>query len=62
MVGVPDGDRLVLVASIYGQQRNPGWGFNATGTDSDVITTFTVSLTSSPSLVFGPDPTAIVGL
>lgn len=28
MVGVPDGDRLVLVASNYGQQRNPGWYYN----------------------------------
>lgn len=28
IVGVPDGDRLVLVASNYGQQRNPGWYHN----------------------------------
>jgi deazaflavin-dependent oxidoreductase (nitroreductase family) len=28
IVGVPDGDRLVLIASNYGQERNPGWYFN----------------------------------
>jgi deazaflavin-dependent oxidoreductase (nitroreductase family) len=28
IVGVPDGDRLVLVASNYGQPRNPGWYHN----------------------------------
>ena len=28
LVGVPDGDRLVLVASNYGQQRNPAWYYN----------------------------------
>lgn len=28
IIGVPDGDRLVLVASNYGQQRNPGWYHN----------------------------------
>ena len=28
IIGVPDGDRLVLVASNYGQQRNPGWYYN----------------------------------
>jgi deazaflavin-dependent oxidoreductase (nitroreductase family) len=28
IVGVPDGDRLVLVASNFGQQRNPGWYYN----------------------------------
>jgi deazaflavin-dependent oxidoreductase (nitroreductase family) len=28
LVGVPDGDRLVLVASNYGQQHNPGWYYN----------------------------------
>lgn len=28
IVAVPDGDRLVLIASNYGQQRNPGWYFN----------------------------------
>jgi deazaflavin-dependent oxidoreductase (nitroreductase family) len=25
---VPDGDRLVLVASNYGQQHNPAWYYN----------------------------------
>jgi len=25
---VPDGDRLVLIASNYGQQRNPAWYYN----------------------------------
>lgn len=28
LIGVPDGDRLVLVASNYGQLRNPGWYYN----------------------------------
>jgi len=28
LIGVPDGDRLVLVASNYGQQRNPAWYYN----------------------------------
>jgi deazaflavin-dependent oxidoreductase (nitroreductase family) len=28
IIGVPDGDRLVLVASNYGQRRNPGWYHN----------------------------------
>src|SRR5664280_1875272 len=28
IIGVPDGDRLVLVASNFGQHRNPGWYFN----------------------------------
>jgi deazaflavin-dependent oxidoreductase (nitroreductase family) len=28
IIGVPDGDRLVLVASNYGQPRNPGWYYN----------------------------------
>jgi deazaflavin-dependent oxidoreductase (nitroreductase family) len=28
ILGVPDADRLVLVASNYGQQRNPGWYYN----------------------------------
>ena len=28
IIGVPDGNRLVLVASNYGQQRNPGWYYN----------------------------------
>lgn len=28
IIGVPDGDRLVLVASNYGQRRNPGWYYN----------------------------------
>jgi deazaflavin-dependent oxidoreductase (nitroreductase family) len=28
IIGAPDGDRLVLVASNYGQLRNPGWYFN----------------------------------
>jgi deazaflavin-dependent oxidoreductase (nitroreductase family) len=28
IVGVPDGDRLVLIASNYGQQRNPAWYYN----------------------------------
>ena len=28
IIGVPDGDRIVLVASNYGQHRNPGWYFN----------------------------------
>jgi deazaflavin-dependent oxidoreductase (nitroreductase family) len=28
LIGVPDGDRLVLVASNYGQRRNPGWYYN----------------------------------
>jgi deazaflavin-dependent oxidoreductase (nitroreductase family) len=28
IVGIPDGDRLVLIASNYGQKRNPGWYFN----------------------------------
>jgi deazaflavin-dependent oxidoreductase (nitroreductase family) len=30
IIGVPDGDRLVLVASNYGQQHNPGWYHNLT--------------------------------
>jgi deazaflavin-dependent oxidoreductase (nitroreductase family) len=28
ILGVPDADRLVLVASNYGQHRNPGWYYN----------------------------------
>jgi deazaflavin-dependent oxidoreductase (nitroreductase family) len=28
VVGVPDGDRLVLVAGNWGQKRNPGWYHN----------------------------------
>jgi deazaflavin-dependent oxidoreductase (nitroreductase family) len=28
LIGVPDGDRLVLVASNYGKQRSPGWYYN----------------------------------
>jgi deazaflavin-dependent oxidoreductase (nitroreductase family) len=28
IVGIPDGDRLVLVASNYGSTRHPGWYFN----------------------------------
>jgi deazaflavin-dependent oxidoreductase (nitroreductase family) len=28
LVGVPDGDRLVLVASNYGQPHNPAWYYN----------------------------------
>ena len=28
IVGVPDGDRLVLIASNYGQRRNPAWYYN----------------------------------
>jgi deazaflavin-dependent oxidoreductase (nitroreductase family) len=28
IIGVPDGDRLVLTASNYGQQRNPAWYYN----------------------------------
>ena len=28
VVGVPDGDRLVVVASNYGQQHNPAWYYN----------------------------------
>ena len=30
IIGVPDGDRLVLVASNYGQARNPAWYHNLT--------------------------------
>lgn len=32
LIGVPDGDRLVLVASNYGQQRNPAWYYNLKST------------------------------
>ena len=28
LIGVPDQDRLVLVASNYGQRRNPAWYYN----------------------------------
>lgn len=28
VIGTPDADRLVLVASNYGSPRNPGWYFN----------------------------------
>jgi deazaflavin-dependent oxidoreductase (nitroreductase family) len=28
LIGVPDGDRLVLVASNYGRRRNPAWYYN----------------------------------
>lgn len=28
IVGVPDGDRLVLIASNFGQARHPGWYYN----------------------------------
>lgn len=30
IVAVPDGDRLVLVASNYGSEQSPGWYFNLT--------------------------------
>jgi deazaflavin-dependent oxidoreductase (nitroreductase family) len=32
LVGVPDGDRLVLVASNYGRPRNPAWYHNLKAT------------------------------
>jgi deazaflavin-dependent oxidoreductase (nitroreductase family) len=32
LIGVPDGDRLVLVASNYGQQHNPAWYYNLKAT------------------------------
>jgi deazaflavin-dependent oxidoreductase (nitroreductase family) len=28
LVALPEGDRLVVIASNYGQQRNPGWYYN----------------------------------
>jgi deazaflavin-dependent oxidoreductase (nitroreductase family) len=28
LVGLPNGDHLVLIASNYGQERNPGWYYN----------------------------------
>lgn len=28
LVGLPDGDRLVVIASNFGQRRNPGWCHN----------------------------------
>jgi deazaflavin-dependent oxidoreductase (nitroreductase family) len=28
LIGIPDGDRLVLVASSYGRRRHPGWYHN----------------------------------
>jgi deazaflavin-dependent oxidoreductase (nitroreductase family) len=28
LVGLPDGDRLVVIASNYGQYRNPAWYYN----------------------------------
>lgn len=28
IIGVPDGDRLILIASNYGQERHPGWYHN----------------------------------
>jgi deazaflavin-dependent oxidoreductase (nitroreductase family) len=28
ILGVPDGDRLILTASNYGQKRNPAWYYN----------------------------------
>jgi len=28
LVGMPDGDRIVLIASNWGQTRHPGWYFN----------------------------------
>jgi deazaflavin-dependent oxidoreductase (nitroreductase family) len=28
LVALPDGDRLVIIASNYGQQRNPAWYYN----------------------------------
>jgi deazaflavin-dependent oxidoreductase (nitroreductase family) len=32
LIGVPDENRLVLVASNYGQQRNPAWYYNLKAT------------------------------
>lgn len=32
VIGVPDRDRLVLVASNYGQRHNPGWYYNLKAT------------------------------
>ena len=31
LIGVPDADRMVLVASNYGQRRTPGWFYNLRG-------------------------------
>jgi deazaflavin-dependent oxidoreductase (nitroreductase family) len=28
LVGLPDGERMVVIASNYGQERNPGWYYN----------------------------------
>lgn len=28
LVSLPDGDRIVLIASNFGQKRNPGWYYN----------------------------------
>ena len=28
LIGIPDGDELILVASNWGQERHPGWYYN----------------------------------
>jgi deazaflavin-dependent oxidoreductase (nitroreductase family) len=28
LVGIPDGDRLILIASNWGQEKHPGWYYN----------------------------------
>lgn len=38
VMGMPDGDRLVLVASNYGSVRNPGWYFNLVAHPGCVVT------------------------
>jgi deazaflavin-dependent oxidoreductase (nitroreductase family) len=39
LVALPDGDRLVIIASNYGQQRNPAWYYNLRA-DPHVTVTF----------------------
>jgi deazaflavin-dependent oxidoreductase (nitroreductase family) len=38
LVALPNGDRLVIIASNYGQQRNPAWYYNLRATPHVTIT------------------------
>jgi deazaflavin-dependent oxidoreductase (nitroreductase family) len=37
LVALPDGDRLVVIASNYGQERNPGWYHNLCANPSATV-------------------------
>jgi deazaflavin-dependent oxidoreductase (nitroreductase family) len=37
LVALPEGDRLVVIASNYGQERNPGWYYNLRANPSATV-------------------------